>query len=195
MSPGAILEACEGYCLSRLTYHKGAILAYKTALEKGFDAPAIVYNNLGFTYLATGQMSDAEDCLHRAIALDNNLQIAHYNMAIFVLQRALHGQPVHKADLTDAIRCLEIGPCTVNHYYVAANLFARAAGEDSTLIPTAVQYVGKAVELGYDPKEIRASPSFSRLREEPMFLAALQRPVLSQKSPRGVQLADPLGNP
>jgi Tfp pilus assembly protein PilF len=195
LKPSGVLKACEGYCLSQIKYHRHAITAYHSALEGDYDSPAILYSNIGFIYLMLGQLGDAEEYLQRALHLDDNLQAAHYNMVIVFLQRALQGQRAPEAAFTHATRALETGPCAADLYHAVATLYAMAAKEDSALIQPAIEYVGKAVQLGRDPKEFTSNPSCATLQKEPTFRDALQRPVLPQKSPKGVQLVDPLNKP
>ena len=100
LAPSPIIDACRGYCLSRLKYHRNAIAAYHSALKAGYDRPALLYNNIGFSYLTLGQLNDAEKYLQRSIELDDNLQAAHYNMIMLYLQRAIQGQPIPRRHLS-----------------------------------------------------------------------------------------------
>ncbi len=70
-----------------------------------------------------------------------------------------------------------------------------AARGDSKLIRPAIEFVGKAVELGAHPETFTSDARYSALQTEPAFREALRRPVLPQKSPRAVQLVDPLDKP
>ena len=40
---------------------------YDLALKAGYDRPALLYNNIGYSYLMLGQLDDAEKWLQRAI--------------------------------------------------------------------------------------------------------------------------------
>ncbi len=84
-----ITNACRGYCLSRIKSFKAATAMYDLALKSGFDRPAVLYNNIGYTYLMLGQLDDAEKYLQRAVRADGNLQAAHYNLAVLFLKHAI----------------------------------------------------------------------------------------------------------
>ncbi|NLF07418.1 MAG: protein kinase [Pirellulaceae bacterium] len=195
LCPSADVVVCKGYCLSRLKSHKAAISAYGVALEQGYTQPALVQNNIGYSYLMLGQLADAEKHLRLAIRLDGNLQAPRYNMMVLVLQSALQGRSISGADLEHATKALEIGPRTADLYRVASALFAAAAHQDNALIQPAVEYVGKAVEFGAPPEAFLADSCYTVLQKEPAFQQALARTASRSKSPEAVQLIDPLGNP
>ena len=191
LAPSPIINACQGYCLSRTKYHKDAIAAYRAALECGYDSPALLYNNIGFSCLALGQNDDAERSLRHAIQLDGNLQAARYNMVRVFLQRAVKGQPIPKVAFAHATRALEIGPCTADLYYRVAALYATAAKRDPTFIQPAIEHVGKAVELGFKPEAFTSDIRYSALQKESAFRDALKKPATVSKSSKAVQLAGP----
>ena len=97
--------------------------------------------------------------------LDGNLQAAHYNMVMLYLRRAMQGQPISKAAFVHATRAIEIGPETADLYHVVAALYAMAARQDPALIQPAIEYVGKSVELGFDPKGIHFRHLLLRIAE------------------------------
>lgn len=187
-----LFAACEGYCLSRTKYHLQAITLYRSALEGGYDSPALLYNNIGRDYFKLGQIDHAEENLQRAIQLDDNLQAAHCNMVQIFVDRVLRGQSVPAAALISAKRALEIGPCTGKLYRDSAVLYATAAKQDPTLIQPAIQYVKSAIELGYDPKALASINTFASLRSVPAFRNAMQSHVSTSGSPRAPLLLDPL---
>jgi eukaryotic-like serine/threonine-protein kinase len=191
-----LLKACEGYCLSRIKSHMAAIAAYRLALDTGYDSPAMLYNNIGFGYLMLRRIDDAEKCLQRAIRLDGNLQAAHYNMVMIFLQRALHqGKPIPDNTFIHARRAIEIGPPSAELYQGLAAVYATAATRDSGLIGPAIEYVGKAVELGFKPEAFASDIRYSVLRKEPAFCDALKRSGSASSPPKAIQLIDPLDKP
>ncbi len=190
-----ILNACRGYCLSRIKSYKAAMAMYDLALEAGYDRPALLHNNIGYSCLMLGQLAEAEKHFQRAVQLDGNLQAAHYNMMMLLLRRALQGQPVSKTALVHAAKAIEIGPRTADLYRRVSALYATAAKQDLTLIQPAIEYVGKAVELGARPEAFASGPRYSAFQKEPAFHDALSRPASESKPAKAVQLVDPLGNP
>ena len=195
LAPSPIIDACRGYCLSRSKYHRNAIGFYRSALEAGYDRPALLCNNIGFSYLTLGQLNDAERYLYRSIGLDGNSQAAHYNMMMLHLQRAIHGQPIPKSAFVHATRAVEIGPETADLYRVVAALYAMGAKQDPMLSQPGIEYVGKSVELGFDPKAFTSDIVYATLRKEPAFRDALKRTASASKSAKAVQLVDPLATP
>jgi eukaryotic-like serine/threonine-protein kinase len=187
-----VLNACKGYCLSRMKSHKAAIGLYLSALEAGYDSPALLHNNMGFSYLMLGQIDNAEKHLQHAIRLDGNLQAAHYNMVMISLQRAIQGHPIPNTAFVHAARAIEIGPPTADLYHGIAALYATAAKQDPTLIRPAIEHVRRAVELGFKPEAFTSDIRYSSLRKDPTFHDVLKEPVLAPKSQKVVQLVDPL---
>jgi tetratricopeptide (TPR) repeat protein len=187
-----VLKACEGYCLSRLQCYRDAITAYQRALETGYDSPAILHNNIGYTYLLLGQVGDAEEHLEQAIRLDDTLQAAHCNMVGVFLRRAFRDSPIPEAAFAHATKAIEIGPRTAELYYIIAALYAVAAKGNDALVQPAIDYVAKAVESGYDPKEFTSTSAYFAIRQEPAFRDALQKPVSVRLPPKATLLVDPL---
>ena len=193
LHPTPLGLACKGYCFSQLGQHLSAIGIYKAALEAGFDAPALLYNNIGRGYLAVSQVKPAERNLREAVRLDDSLQAVHYNLMWLFVKRAAHGQPVPHTALVHAIKAVETGPCNADLYRTIATFYASAAEQDASLVPAAIDYVGKAIEHGCDPKEIDSHmSSFSLLQKEPAFRDALQRPVTARTPLKVTALLDPL---
>lgn len=195
LTPGAVVTACRGYCLSQMKSHKAAIAAYQLALQGGYDSPASLYNNIGFSYLMLRQLDDAEKYLQRAIQLDGDLQAPRYNMVMVFLRRAAQGQPIPKTAFIHAAKAIEIGPCTAGLYRGIADFYATAAKQDSTLIQSAINYVGKAVELGYETSVFESDGKYASLRKEPAFHNALKKPALESTSLKAIQLLNPLVKP
>ncbi len=195
LTPTPILNACRGYCLSQVGSHSAAIAAYQLALKGGYNSPALLYNNIGFSYLMLRQLDDAEKYLQRAIRTDGNLQAPRYTLVKVFLRRALQGQQIPNAAFVHATKAIEIGLHSADLYRVVAALYARAAMHDPALIQPAIEYVGKAVELGFSPETIASDPSYSALQKEPAFHAALKRRTATSNSLEAIQLLDPLAKP
>jgi serine/threonine protein kinase len=192
LKPTPLLHACRGYCLSQINSHKAAIAACQLALNAGYEAPALLYNNMGFSYFMLRQNDDAEKYLRLAIQTGGDLQAPYYIMVKVFLRRALQGQPIPSVAFVYADKAVKIGPPTADLYRVVAAFYARMAIQNPTLIPAAIECVGKAVELGFNPETIVSDPSYSELQKEPAFHNALKRHATTSKSPKAIQLLDPL---
>jgi len=193
--PKPIPKACKGYCLSRIKSYRAAIAPYQLALKAGYNSPAILYNNIGFSHLMLGQLDEAEKNLQRAIQLDDRLQAAHYNMVMIFQRRVAHGQTLSNAAFVCATRAIEIGPPTADLYHNVAALYAMAAKQNPTLVQPAIEYVGQSVELGCKPETFISDGRYSELQKNPAFHAALRRSVSVVKASQVIQLIDPLDRP
>lgn len=192
LAPSPLYGACKGYCCSRMKLHDNAVALCTSALEAGYDRPALLYNNIGVSYLALGDLDKSEESLRRAIRIDDRLQAAHFNIAVLYLRRAVRGQSIPKDALTFVRKAVERNPATADLHRVAGALYAIAARKDATLIQPAIEHVKKAVELGYDPKAFASDSSYSALQREPSFHDALRSRALASGPTKAVQLLDPL---
>ncbi len=187
------MNAYKGYCLNRMKSHKAAIAMYRSALEVGCDSPALLFNNIGYSYLLLGQLNDAEKYLHDAIQADGNLQAPYYNAMKVSLRRALQGQPVSDEVLAYADKAISIGPCTADLYRLVAILYARRAVRHPEAVQPSIKYAKKAIELGFSPKAFASDPNFSTLRQAPAFQEALKIRATTANTSQAIQLLDPLG--
>lgn len=192
----SLYKACEGHCLNRINSHKAAIAAYRLALDGGYESPALLYNNMGFSYRILRQIDEAESCLRSAIRIDDRLQAVHYNIVMTALQRALH-QPGRIPDTAflHATKAIELGPPSPDLYQGIAALYATAAKQDRRLIPPTIEYVGKAVELGARPEAFASDVTYSALHTEAAFRHALKKSVSTSSPSKAIQLLDPIETP
>ncbi len=188
-----LLNACRGYCLSRLRFNQPALVVYNQALEAGHDRPALLHNNIGYIYLLLAKSDDAEKHLKRALQLDGNLQAAPYNMMGLLLRRTLRGQPDYNAAFFHAAKAIEIGPPTADLYFLAAAIYVRAAEQDPALIQPTIEYVRKAVQLGLDPERISRDSRYAFLQNVPAFQKAVRAPAAASNPPKAAHPLDPLG--
>ncbi len=195
LAPGPVVTACRGYCLSQMKSHKAAIAAYHLALKAGYDSPASLHNNVGYSYLMLRQLDDAEKCFLLAIRMNGNLQAPRYNLVMIYLRRALQGQPIPDMAFVHATKAVEIGPRTAGLYRGIADLYATAARQDATLVRPTIEYVRKAVELGFSPEAFASDPNYVAFQQEPAFHDALKRHAKTSNSPKVIQLLDPLSKP
>ena len=176
LAPGPLLDACKGYCMSRTKTHQAAIAHYQSALNADYSSPAVLYNNLGFSYLRLARFDDARDALKNALQLDDHLQAAHYNMVYPYLCRSSRYSSVPRWALDHAAKAIALGPPTATLYRSIATLYVIAAKEDRSFQQRAIDCVAKAVELGCRPETIASDARFAALRKDPAFEAALRRP-------------------
>lgn len=195
MQANATVKSCEAYCLSRIKFHRDAIAANQLAMETGYESPALLCNNIGFSYLALRQLDDAEKSLRQAIQLDGNLQAAHYNLVMVALARAAQGRAVSATAISHAIEAIEIGPCTAELCRRVAALYSIAARDDASKLQPAIDYVRKAIELGVDPKAFLSDGVYSALHDKPSFLDALKATPSPGRSLQIPQVIDPIDRP
>jgi serine/threonine protein kinase len=193
LCPTGETNACKGYCLNKLGYHREAIELYRTALSVGYQTPAVL-NNLGYSYLKINIFDEANRYLEQTLAADNNLQSAHHTLIIVSISRVLDGHPLPKSAFEHARKAIELGPPTADLYFNVAILFAFAAKENPALSRPAIEYLDKAVEYGIDPKIIFSNPAFLALQEEQQFKQLLTKPAVKGPSVKSEYLIDPLGN-
>ncbi|MCE5268292.1 MAG: serine/threonine-protein kinase [Planctomycetaceae bacterium] len=192
LNPSGLVDACRGYCLSRIKSHKVAIVTYNLAISRDYDRPALVYNNIGYSYLALGQLDDAERSLLRATELDDGLLAPHYNLIVLSLCRANLGRKPSDAAFAHAAKAIQLAPSNAELCRVVAALHATRAREDRSQAELAASYVARAVEAGYSPKIIQSGSYFSAIQTETGFQQALTR-TASTATPATVSpLVDPL---
>jgi len=191
VAPSPELAACKGYCLSKARHHEAAIDSYRNALNMGHD-PAVLLNNIGFSYIQLRRLDEAEDCLKKAVEADESLQAAHHNLVIVCFNRALDGRPVPASALVHAERAIDIGPKTADLYYRIATLYALAARVRPDLAQQATGYLKDAIARGLDPGLLESNPAFALFRGRPDFESLLSRPVGNKSPARTDLLVDPL---
>ncbi len=192
LTPGPRIDACKGYCLSRLAQYQQAVSFYKRSLQEGYESPAVL-NNLGYSWFRLGRLADAEACLRRAVQADDTLQAAHHNLVLVFLQRAYAGGAIPAEAFVHARRALETGPASGELFRDLASLYALAGKQDAAGAQTAIGYVAKAVDFGIDAETFASDPAFSDMKEDPAFRKAIVPRGVLQKPVEAVQVIDPSG--
>ena len=190
LAPSPWIDACQGYCLSRLAQDEQAVACYRRAMQGGNESAAVL-NNLGYSWLQLHQFEAAEACLRRALEADGALQAPHHNLVLLFLQRGLEGKAIPPEAFVHARRALETGPQSGKLCLDLASLHALAAGRDTALATAAIGYVAQAVAQGINPEIFRSDPVFAGLRQDPAFQEALSTRGAAQKTPVAVQVIDP----
>jgi eukaryotic-like serine/threonine-protein kinase len=188
-------KACEGFCLNQTKTHRSAIIAYQAALETGYTHPALLFNNIGYSYLILRRYEDAEKYLKLAVQADDRLQTPHYNLMQVFIQHESLGKPISAEAFVQANKAVEIGPPSAALFRDVALLYAVAAKRDSKFIELTLQYIKKSVDLGCSPKEFLASPSFSHLNNATGFQEALTPPSSVPSPSITAQVLNPLDVP
>jgi serine/threonine protein kinase/Tfp pilus assembly protein PilF len=192
LAPRPIINACIGYCLSRLEQWDAAAVQYQSALDGGFASPG-VWNNLGYVYLRLRRFDAAEPCLLRAVAADLGLASSYHALVRLVTKRALTGGSMPASAFDWAERAVESGPDSTDLRYDVAAIYALGAGHDPAKAAAAVEQLAKAVGLGLDPRALRNDPVFAALKGRSDYERLLASGHVGTASPvRADFLVDPL---
>jgi len=194
LRPEAKTKALLGYCSGQLADHDAAIAQNNAAIEDGLGT-AEVFNNRGYSHLKLKHLENAENDLKQAIELDENLQAAHFNLALLELVRAFKNSENHSArdrGILEIDRALKTGPEHADLYYTKARLYARATAQDSTMRKSALDCLEKAFALGFPSHQIDMG-GFQELAQEPRFKKLLSQSPSSQiEFTTMAALADPV---
>jgi serine/threonine protein kinase len=193
------IKASMAYCLSQSGNHDRAILHYQQALQLDFGT-AEVFNNLGYSYLqsrpflgANNILDEAQCWLDKAIKLNDRLGVAFYNRAILDIKRtAANPQRIPEQGLADIRKAIDLGPVTAPLFVDAARICALASKSNSALMAETLDYLEKAIELGFPPKDLETDFLFHDLKTNSRFQAFLNKPPLPDAFQNPVQLVDPI---
>jgi eukaryotic-like serine/threonine-protein kinase len=197
------VEACMAYCYARRKVHDRAVILCRQALSQRFSS-AELYNNLGYSYLQSGQLKEARASLDEALRRKPGLGAAYHNRLRVTLNELL-SLPVSaqkaepnkrrrllEAGRADMLTALELSPHSAEVHVSAANLLLVTDPEDSGNQRLAIEHLRKAHDRGQDLKglgspfrELIAASSLGGLPETP------QRPEGSSTC----GLVDPLADP
>lgn len=182
--------AGKGFCLSKLKFHKEAIVCYEDALKKGFKS-ANILNNLGYSYYLLGRNREAIATLEEACAVDDTMQSAHLLLVICFVNNGFNGMPVSGSALGHVHKALKNGPPSKELYYYAALLYALCAKNDQSLITSSIGYMEKAIDGGMSFKTILSNHIFDVFRQDQRFQKLSSRPMNTTSYPPVVFLLDP----
>lgn len=192
-------DACRGYCLNRSAARRSPDFArtrYEQALAAGFRSIGL-YNNLGYSHFALGDLDKAQAALQHALDMNPNLPVVYLNFAEVDLQRAavLPGY-VPEAGI-DAIN-MALRRWPERHpqlCYAAARLCGYAARSQPEYEKTSLQYLRRAVALGYGrPRDFALDPALEPVRRSHYraFQQLLRSPQPATPPPPLDRLLDPI---
>jgi len=191
MASSGELEACEGFCASKLRQHKVAITHYRTALESGFQSPVLL-NNLGYECIQLGRHDEAERYLKEALKAIPDFQTARNNLVVLHARRATTGESITESMLTHARRTVEMAKPSGELYFYAAILFGRAGKQDPRWVEPAREYLRLAIAHRVDPRAITSDTGLSWLCTDRELQALRDRPVAAKKAVEPVFIVDPI---
>lgn len=127
---------------------------YKMAIREGFRS-AIVYNNLGASQIASGDLDGAEQSLDEALRIDNTMGAGFHNRARLRYRQHLRdSMPLVRA-IHDIERAIELCQPSGELFWAAADMHAESGEEQDR--KRAVEYVLKSLQYGLDPKTIEVT--------------------------------------
>lgn len=193
-------KAGFGYCLSLRGFDQQAVVTYCQAIDLNFET-AEVLNNLGYSYTMWNPpelksdvcLDRADECLTKALKLNDGLQEAHYNRARVALLRAgLNPRLVPRQGLVDIRKAIELGPVTASLLWDAGRLSWLAAQNDPRQAAQTLDYLNEAIDHGLNPKHLEADFIFHNLKNDGRFQALIQRPHLQNRLQNSQKLVDPI---
>jgi tetratricopeptide (TPR) repeat protein len=166
-----------GICQLMMQRYKEAKKSFERAIKldhKHADA----YNNLGVTYYATHNLSGAIKHYEKAIELEDSAASYYSNLGTAYFGKRQFDKAIHsyaKAVQLDpeifdrtshaGVQAKLPSPEDRAHYdYVLAKMYASAGSADRSL-----HYLKKAIEEGYNIKNVYKDNEFSELRKDPRF--------------------------
>jgi serine/threonine protein kinase/Tfp pilus assembly protein PilF len=198
--------ACRGYCLSRLGYHQEAIDQYERALDAGFTSPEL-FNDLGYSYWHLHNLDKAQAALQQASEKAPGLATPYHNLALMDLARALaRSQYVPEPGIEAIESAIRVSPPPASAALCrdAARLYALAARNPPILesrpgqaarrtgyIGRALDYASRAVEQGWDPRDLKGDPALKILQSHPGFQTLVAKPPPDRACPPAILVLDP----
>jgi tetratricopeptide (TPR) repeat protein len=185
LNPSGRAQAALAYCRALLREHDRAVQACQLVLEQyGADQgvnKARLLNLRGYARLQMYEKdhdSRTEETLRAAtkdfqdaLGLDPDLRVAHYNLALLALRRALlpaSGFKVPEEALEHMRQAVRLSPPSLRLSYDAARLFALACRTRPELAAEALDHLEQAVKNGFDLSRLRPDPT-DKLVKEPLF--------------------------
>jgi serine/threonine protein kinase/Tfp pilus assembly protein PilF len=191
-------KAFLAYCFQKRLEQRTALKVYEEALDHGFQT-AEVYNNLARIHMDWGDKAKAEDYLNRALEINPNLQVAHFNLAVLCLETAIKAREAPDAQarlLDEGIKHLQsasqLGVMTGDMLLIGARIYARASSIDERWTESALTCLAAAIERGIHPRQFAAEKSFARLKARSDFLALTrQTPPAGQPPTERIEVVEP----
>jgi tetratricopeptide (TPR) repeat protein len=155
-----------GLTLFRTQRYAEALEYFRRALDLEPDNPEF-HDLLGQTYDELGQPVEAEKSLRRAIELDDNYAIGHYDLGFALVKREGRKQEA----LAAFERAVKLDPDMAPAYYDIACLHAVSQEEGPALA-----YLEKALHKGFQElAHIEKDPDWDGLRTKSKFIRLLKK--------------------
>jgi len=188
----------HAYCQQRQGNYDLAIQVYKEVLQKGRKT-AELCNNLGWLYSQKSDLKPAQQFLESALAINNDMPAAHYNLAVVYLQKArdaklANEKKVHLDKGLDHFqRAAKNTTMSAIMYLIGATLCVEAAHYDSTKTPLAVDNLRRAIVAGLPTERLLQDSTFDSIKSLSAFDELLSLKTLGSH-PRNVDfsIAEPL---
>jgi serine/threonine protein kinase len=193
------VKAGLGYCLNLGGFDEQAILTYSQARDLNF-ATAEVLNNLGYSYTKWNSpqlksdvcLDRAEECLTKALELNDRLLAAYYNRArVDLLRSGLNSERIPRQGLTDIQKAIKLGPVTAPLLWDASRLAWLVAQSDVRQADKTLDYLDEAIERGLNPKQLERDFIFHGLKNDSRFQALIHRPHLANRYENSQKVLDP----
>lgn len=155
-----------GLTLFRTQRYTEALENFRRALELAPEDPEY-HNLLGQTYDELGQPVEAEQSLRRAIKIDGNYALGHYDLGVVLAKRDGRKQEA----LAAFEQALMIDSDMAPAYYGIACLHALSQKEGPALV-----FLKKALQKGFrDIAYMEKDSDWNALRTNPKFIQLLER--------------------
>jgi serine/threonine protein kinase/Tfp pilus assembly protein PilF len=204
LQPTGRTQAALGYCYNVLAdrynaqeNRERAIRCYQTAIQRDFKT-AVVFNNLGSSLMRQRHDVEASECFREAIKADPRLQIAHFNLAVLALKKAVNQRDRRppetlKEGLEAIAKAIELGPATAEVHFDAARLLVLGAKIEPRWKERALQHLGAAIDRGLPPANLKIDPILLPLHGAG-FTRLTERSAVGSAQASLARVLDPLKN-
>ena len=163
LDPGFLVAQQNlAYAYDQLGRADEAIIAYKRAIDLD-PRNAFVFNNLGVLYTKKGQNDEAIQVLEQGLKIDPTNATLQKNLENVKKNRDILQE--RETRIADAKKQAAARPKDPRAAYDVARAYAFYRQNDQAL-----EWLGKAMALGYDdPEGAKSDPVFADVRKDPRF--------------------------
>jgi tetratricopeptide (TPR) repeat protein len=192
------IQACVGYCLSRLNKHREAIPAYERAIAQGLTTPE-VYNDLAVSQMLNNDLRGARASLNEALKRPGPTPGAVYHNRFMLAVRELNwkGQggvpiPASTAAIADLTEALRRGPESWELHRDAVLFYWHFKDTIPDWREEMLRHMGLAFDLGADLSAMATNVNYKAVPDlcnDQRFKDATRRPT--RQRPGNHRLLDP----